>query len=77
MKAKIERELAARGDGCLGRAADDEPVFVLRGQDRLAPILVRLWASMASRAGCDAMKVQEAMKCAEAMEAWPSRKLPD
>ena len=43
--AKIERELAAVGKGCLGKAADDEPVFILRAQDMLAADLVDKWAN--------------------------------
>lgn len=31
-------------DGCFARAADDEPLFVLRAQDMTAPRLVRQWA---------------------------------
>lgn len=37
-------EMAARGEGCLGKAADDEPVFVLRAQDLLSIRLVYRWA---------------------------------
>jgi hypothetical protein len=29
--------------GCLAKAADDEPIFVLRAQDRLAPAAVYNW----------------------------------
>lgn len=35
-RAGLERELAANGRGCLGKAAEDEPVFILRGQDASA-----------------------------------------
>src|ERR1700730_449746 len=45
---KTERELAAKGEGCLGKAADDEPVFILRAQDIFAPDLVREWADLIS-----------------------------
>lgn len=38
-------EMAARGEGCLGKAADDEPVFVLRAQDLLSGPTVYAWAS--------------------------------
>ena len=69
---------------CL-EAADDEPLFVLRATDKLAPALVRLWAqqfavhSMASINGSSFFqnKYQEAMALADAMEAWPNRKFPD
>jgi hypothetical protein len=75
--AKETRELAALGRGCLGKAADNEPVFVLRAQDMSAPGLVRLWAENASSVGCSSEKVAEALKCAVEMEAWPNRKDPD
>lgn len=75
--AKIERELAAQGKGCLGKAADDEPVFILRGQDKLAPALVRWWAAEARKRGLSDEKVKDALTLAAAMEAWPTRKYPD
>ena len=61
----------------LGKAQDDEPIFVLRAQDTLAPALVRRWADEAERAGCPAVKVIEARAVADAMEQWQSRKMPD
>lgn len=33
------------GPSCLTNAADDEPLFVLRANDELAPMLVRYWAA--------------------------------
>lgn len=75
--AKIERERAARGEGCLGKAADDEPVFILRGQDVLAPDLVDYWADDAEANGCGPEKVAEARELAAKMRAWPRRKYPD
>lgn len=36
-------EQLSRGEGCLGKAADDEPVFVLRGQDALAIRTIGFW----------------------------------
>jgi hypothetical protein len=61
----------------LSNAKDDEPIFVLRGQDSLAPDVVRQWADRAERAGCTIDKVREARDLADAMEQWPRRKLPD
>lgn len=46
-------EMAARGEGCLGKAADDEPVFVLRGQDITMPRVVAFW-SMLAKTECGA-----------------------
>jgi hypothetical protein len=64
-------------DTCLTKVKPGEPIFVLRGQDMLAPDLVRLWADYAARHGCDPAKVAEAYACATAMEHWPTRKYPD
>ena len=75
--AKIERERAVRGEGCLGKAADDEPVFILRAQDSLAADLVEKWAIHARSLGCGNDKVQEAFALAEEMRRWPVRKNPD
>ena len=75
--AKIEREMAASGKGCLGKAADDEPVFILRAQDSLAADLVELWSIRARSAGCPVDKTRKAMELAEEMRRWPIRKNPD
>lgn len=64
-------------DVCLMKAADDEPIFVLRAQDKLAPIIVRLWADLAEAHGCAEAKVREAVSLAARMEKWPTRKFPD
>jgi hypothetical protein len=61
---------AAAGQGCLGRAFDDEPVFVLRAHDRAAPGTVRDWAERARRMGGAELKVASAMDVAMEMEAW-------
>jgi hypothetical protein len=75
--AKEERAKAAAGQGCLGKAADNEPVFILRAQDRLAPMLVDEWALRAQGFGCPKEKVDEARRLAQAMREWPIRKNPD
>ncbi len=75
--AKTERAMAAAGKGCLGKAADNEPVFILRGQDRLSASLVELWANLALEHGCDGAKVADAQNLAAAMRRWPTRKFPD
>jgi hypothetical protein len=67
--ALAEREMAARGEGCLGKAKDDEPVFVLRGQDRLMPTLVALWTELAEAHGAVA-KVTEARQLLEYIRSW-------
>lgn len=57
-------------DSCREKAAEDEPIFTLRAQDKLAPTLVELWANHAERRGAPPEKVAEARGCAAAMRAW-------
>ncbi len=61
----------------LANAADDEPIFVLRATDVLAEEAVRHWAAHALYKGVPPAKVQEALGVADAMRAWPTKKLPD
>lgn len=55
---------------CYAKAAPDEPLFTLRAKDPLAPMLVRLWALRAEKAGAEPEKVTEARACADAMDVW-------
>ncbi len=75
--AEQEKVLAARGLGCLGKAEPNEPIFILRAQDELAADLVDLWAERAQLHGCPMSKVLEAIRLADAMRRWPTRKYPD
>jgi len=59
---------------CYTRAEPDEPMFVLLGRDPHAGALVRLWVEIRRKAGEDPEKLAEALRCAEAMDAW-ARKL--
>lgn len=72
-----ERVRAVRGEGCLGKAAPDEPVFILRAQDIHAAGLVEQWAQLAEEDGCPHNKVSEARALADQMRKWPNRKYPD
>jgi hypothetical protein len=73
--------MAVKGsDQAYNRAAADEPIFTLRAQDTLAPVLVRAWVALAEAAGSPKDKVAEALDCAEQMEEWQHRngkKVPD
>lgn len=82
--AKELREATLRGEGPLAKAHDDEPVFLLRGQDNLAADFVEKWSIHAGLLvpsvdidSAMAKKVSEAKAIAEAMRAWPIRKDPD
>lgn len=75
--AKVARDMTRRVEGCLGKAHDDEPVFVLRGQDIFAADLVERWANLAEAQQCPASKVLAARAIARAMFEWRTKKLPD
>lgn len=75
-------------DGCFAKAALDEPLFVLRTQDRSAPKLVRQWAETfrqhhlkVGTTGHDLARAiskhTEALEAANAMEQWSIRKQVD
>lgn len=73
-------EKAARGEGCLGRSQDDEPVFVLCARDVTAAKFVRLWAQDAAIAGRSKQKVSDAQRAADDMDTWRAvnrKKVPD
>lgn len=68
-------------NSCMCSANDDEPVFVLRAHDELAPGLVRDWAERYlltktgdldpnALGGRQATKFHEALALADAMEEW-------
>lgn len=83
MTAKELREATLRGEGPLAKARDDEPVFLLRGQDNLAADLVDTWAIQASLlvpaidVNSFDKKVAEARQIAEFMRGWKYKKDPD
>jgi len=54
---------------CLNRATDDEPLFVLRANDELAPSVVRQWAQayLILKGGSGKMSREQLAKCDEAM----------
>lgn len=74
--------MATKRDGCpcYEKADLDEPIFTLRAKDRLAPIIVRLWAMLADMSGAPKPKTNGAIACAMQMEDWAARhgnKFPD
>ena len=56
---------------------DDEPVFLIRGQDAVGGAAVRCWADLAACAGADPKMVAMAREHAKAMDAWPKKGVPD
>jgi hypothetical protein len=55
---------------CYANAEPDEPMFILLGRDKHAPLLVELWAALRALNGESPEKVKEALDCAEAMKSW-------
>ena len=53
-------DAAARGEGCLGKSQDDEPVFVLVARDRYAASTVRKWAETVAHFHGYSEKIDEA-----------------
>ena len=83
-----KREELTNPNECLAKVADEEPIFILRATDKLAPHLVRLWAAMVVREHMEGWasgalpteKLTRALKCALSMEAWQAQhggKVPD
>ena len=57
---------------CGGRPHPSGPVFLLTAADPLAPMLVRLWAAQKWSEHADPKLVDDARRCADAMDAWRS-----
>lgn len=71
-----KREALTSPRSCLNKAAADEPVFVLRARDPLAPQAIRHWATMASGGLHEPDKVQRALDEADEMEKWHAQNVP-
>jgi len=77
---KHAREDYNRIQDSAGLIPADEPVFLLRGQDILAPDLLRLWATRLLSHGGDPQMASIVSSHADAMEVWQrdhKKKLPD
>lgn len=59
---------------CYAKLDPDEPYFVLRAKDVLAPGLVRRWSALAANIDGDREKVAEAGRVAHDMERWREAK---
>ena len=70
-------EVLADPNSCLNKAADDEPIFVLRAQDVTAAKTIRDWAQLLMSLGGSLLKANDALHTAKAMERYHTRKLPD
>lgn len=62
---------------CLNKAAPDEPLFILRAKDPLAPQTILLWATMATSGQHEPAKIEEAQKIAAQMESYRRERYPE
>jgi hypothetical protein len=63
-----------------GKIPDDEPVFLIRGQDLAAPDALRAYAKLAHKAGAANDVITATLDQARRMEDWQrtrARKTPD
>lgn len=58
----------------LEQVPDDEPVFLLRGSERVAPGLMKYYAGAIEARGAPAKDVATARETAAQMDRWPKRK---
>ena len=63
------------GVPCYDKAGEDEPLFVLRGQDITSPATIRFWVEANPQLRAEV--AAEALDCAIQMEKWPKRKWAD
>lgn len=56
---------------------DDEPVFLIRGQDAIGAAVVEFWAGLNEEKGGDPALTALAREQAIAMVEWPVHKLAD
>lgn len=75
----IKSQELADKTSCINKAADDEPVFVLRASDITAPDVIEFWVTNAVLKGARLTqdKLDHAVAMVIAMREWPLRHLPD
>lgn len=71
----LKAELLMNPDSCLSKAADDEPLFVIRAKDACGAATVRAWVAMSTEHH-EIEKRNEALKVANDMQAWRQRNAP-
>lgn len=66
-----KRDELADPESTWNRAAEDEPLFVIRAKDKLSASMVRQWAEAAAMTGAhEPEKIEEARELAWTMETW-------
>lgn len=72
---KYRKVIVIKKDG--SSIPEDEPVFVLRAQDILAPIAVNFYADLVQGATVNFEQAAQIRYIATLMAAWKPRKIPD
>lgn len=60
-----------------GLIPEDEPVFLLRGQDKLAEMTLLYYAQLVKAHGGDPAIIDATIAQSIRMSEWPKKKLPD
>lgn len=60
-----------------GKIPGDEPVFLIRAQDKVGASAVRAWAELNKMVGGDQKLTDRAYEQADRMDAWPTKKTAD
>lgn len=71
----IKRHELSSSRSCLNKADSEEPLFVLRAKDPMAPMAIRHWVTM-SLTNHSNEKIVEAIDLAEQMEKWYQQNVP-
>ncbi len=69
-KVRHAREDYNRIQDPLGEIGEDEPVFLLRAQDALAPRIVAKYAELAAQMGCQRGLIDSALAWEAEMRKW-------
>lgn len=64
-------------DGGRALIPAEEPVFILRAQDRFAEDTIRYYANLVASHHGESTLTQHARQQADAVAAWPTKKDPD
>lgn len=59
-----------------GTFQDEEPVFILRGRDPLAPQAIRFYSKLRRKNG-DSKGAAACLKAAQKLSDWPQKRMPD
>lgn len=60
-----------------GLIPDDEPVFLIRAQDKVSGDAVRAWVELAEKSGASSDILYLAQEHAKKMDEWNRKKIPD